>query len=70
MITGYPVSGRYWQDVKDKEYQYFPTNGAHCQNASAYSVHTREIFFCCETSENHKEDISSCFFFEKKLEII
>ena len=28
--TGYPVSGRYWQDVKDKEYQYFSTNGAHC----------------------------------------
>jgi len=41
VITGYPVSGSYWSDVKDKEYQYFSTNGA----ASAYSVYTLEIFF-------------------------
>jgi len=30
VITGYAVSGRYWQDVKDKEYQCFSINGAHC----------------------------------------
>jgi len=45
--TAYPVSGSYWQDVKDKEYRYL-TKMEHIVNTLLHTcVYTQEIFLDC-----------------------